>query len=169
MLSMSNVNISLFDIFLKRTNKKSNNYDSKLTFNVAISFFRIKKIKIFYISDLHLLQNMRSRNSLAFGYATRCLSFRARYRSKCKTFDGEMLFPSYQKRARRYISRMTRHPCLIRRTFLMCFSWVSYQWWSTAVNSAIGEYRWRSSGGCPIEFPFSGQHMPYNVRRRLLI
>jgi hypothetical protein len=34
------------------------------------------------------------------------------------------------------ISRMTRRPCLIRRTFLTCFSWVSYQWWSTAVNSA---------------------------------
>jgi len=36
---------------------------------------------------------------------------------------------------------MTCHPCLIQRTFLTCFSWVSYQWWSMAVNSTIGECR----------------------------
>lgn len=77
------------------------------------------------------------------------------------------LFPSYRS-VHAAISRMTCHPCLIRRTFLTCFSWVSYQWWSTAVNSTIGERRGEVAIAALSSFHFPDS-VPYNVCRRLLI
>lgn len=77
------------------------------------------------------------------------------------------LFPSYRS-VHAAISRMTCHPCLIRRTFLTCFSWVSYQWWSTAVNSTIRERRGELAMAALSSFHFPDS-VPYNVCRRLLI
>jgi len=57
---------------------------------------------------------------------------------------------------------MTCHPCLIRRTFLTCFSWVSYQWWSTTVNSMIRERHGEIAVAALSSFYFPDS-MPYNV------
>lgn len=89
---------------------------------------------------MHLWQNMRSRNSLASGYSTDTFRSELAIVANAKLPTRRDVIPLVSKHTCRYISRMTRHPCLIRRTFLTCFSWVSYQWWSTTVNSVIGEY-----------------------------
>jgi len=172
MLSMHNFNIFLFVLyfFKKCIWKIECDYDLNNVQCRTISLSRIENIifqKIIFngasiFSKIYALGIRLHPVIRQILFAPNSLSWQT------QNFRWRDVIPLISERACRYISRMTRHPCLIRRTFLTCSSWVSYQWWSTAVNSAVGGYREEVAVAALSSFHFPDS-MPYNVCRRLLI